>query len=206
MSVISGRYSASPESKFDEDIRRIDELGFAKYFDNVESAEMSDVRWNSALPQQLTTSVASNPLFKVFLAAQVKLGDKGFLSKDISVADLITHRGDVHHVFPRGYLKAKGLTRSQYNQIANYAMIQSEINIAIGNKSPKDYFTQLNEQCAGGKMKYGRICDSDELKENFKMNCIPHGMETRELGQYEDFLEERRKLMATRIRDYYRGL
>jgi hypothetical protein len=81
MSVISGRYSASPESKFDEDIRRIDEIGFAKYFENVESAEMSDVRWNSALPQQLNTSVASNPLFKVFLAAQVKLGDKGFLPR-----------------------------------------------------------------------------------------------------------------------------
>jgi hypothetical protein len=206
LSVISGRYSASPESKFDEDIRRIDELGFARYFENVESAEMSEVRWNSALPQQLNTSVASNPLFKVFLAAQVKLGDKGFLSKDITVADLITHRGDVHHVFPRGYLKAKGLTRSQYNQIANYVMMQSEINIAVGNKSPKDYFTQLNQQCSGGKLKYGAICEPDELKENFKMNCIPDGMEVRELGHYEEFLEERRKLMSGRIRLYYASL
>jgi len=206
LSVISGRYSASPESKFDEDIRRIDELGFARYFENVESAEMSEVRWNSALPQQLNTSVASNPLFKVFLAAQVKLGDKGFLSKDITVADLITHRGDVHHVFPRGYLKAKGLTRSQYNQIANYVMMQSEINIAVSNKSPKDYFTQLNQQCSGGKLKYGAICEPDELKENFKMNCIPDGMEVRELEHYEEFLEERRKLMSGRIRLYYASL
>lgn len=206
MSVISGRYSASPESKFDEDIRRIDELGFARYFENVESAEMSEVRWNSALPQQLNTSVASSPLFKVFLAAQVKLGDKGFLSKDITVADLITHRGDVHHVFPRGYLKTKGLTRSQYNQIANYVMMQSEINIAIGNKSPKDYFTQLDQQCSGGKLKYGAICETDKLKENFKMNCIPDGMEVRELEQYEEFLEERRKLMSGRIRLYYASL
>jgi hypothetical protein len=107
MSVISGRYSASPESKFDEDIRRIDELGFARYFENVESAEMSEARWNSALPQQHNTSVASSPLFKVFLAAQVKLGDQGFLSKDITEADLITHRGDVHHVFPRGEISGE---------------------------------------------------------------------------------------------------
>ena len=206
MSVISGRYSASPESKFDEDIRRIDEVGFAKYFENVESAEMSDVRWNSALPQQLNTSVASNPLFKIFLAAQVKLGDKGFLSKDISVADLVTHKGDVHHVFPRGYLKAKGLNRSQYNQIANYVMMQSEINIAVGNKSPKDYFSQLHVQCSGGKMKYGAICDPDELKENFKMNCLPDGMDIREQEHYDEFLDQRRKLMARRIRDYYSKL
>lgn len=206
MSIISGRYAGSPESTFDADIRRIDEMGFAKYFENVENAELSVARWDSGLPQQLNTSVASSPLYRLFLAAQVKLGDKGFLSKDISVADLITHKGDVHHVFPKGYLKPKGLNRSQYNQIANYVMMQSEINIAIGNKSPKDYFTELANQCSGAKLKYGGICDPDELKENFRMNCIPDGMETRELEHYNDFLEERRKLMAKRIRDYYRTL
>lgn len=206
MSVITGRYAGSPESTFDSDIRRIDEMGFAPYFENVEKAQLSDARWNSGLPQQLNTSVASSPLFRLFLAAQVKLGHKGFLSKDITVADLITHRGDVHHVFPRGYLKAKGLNRTRYNQIANFVMMQSEINIAVGNKSPRDYFTKLQEQCSGGKLKYGAICDADELKENFKMNCIPEGMEERELEHYDDFLEERRTLMARRIRDYYRSL
>jgi hypothetical protein len=130
----------------------------------------------------------------------------GFLSKDITVADLITHRGDVHHVFPRGYLKSKGLDRTKYNQIANFVMMQSEINIAVGDKSPKSYFTELAQQCAGSKLKYGAICDPDELKENFKMNCIPEGMEDRELEHYDEFLEERRKLMAKRIRVYYRSL
>ena len=85
-------------------------------------------------------------------------------------------------------------------------MMQSEVNIAIGNKSPKNYFTRLGQQCAGGKLKYGAICDPDDLKENFKMNCIPEGVETCELEHYNDFLEERRTRMATRIRDYYRSL
>lgn len=35
------------------------------------------------------------------LAAQVKANDKGFLSRDITVHDLISHRGDVHHLFPK---------------------------------------------------------------------------------------------------------
>ncbi len=55
MSVISGRYAGSPESSFDSDIRRIDEMGFAKYFENVESAELSDARWNSGLPPSLSS-------------------------------------------------------------------------------------------------------------------------------------------------------
>ena len=206
MSIISGRYAGSPESTIDADIRRIDEMGFGPYFENVEKAELSDARWNSGLPQQFNSSVASSPLFRLFLAAQVKLGDKGFLSRDITIADLITHRGDVHHVFPRGYLKAKGLNRTRYNQIANFVMMQSEINIAIGNKSPKDYFSRLADQCSGGKIRFGSICDPDELKENFKMNCVPERMGERELEHYDDFLEERRKLMAKRVRDYYRSL
>jgi hypothetical protein len=47
---------------------------------------------------------------------------------------------------------------------------------------------------------------NDDLKANFQMNCIPDGMETRELEHYNNFLEEGRKLMASRIRDYYRAL
>jgi hypothetical protein len=84
----------------------------------------------------MNTSVASSPYFRVFEAAQVKMNDLGFLSRDITVRELIEVKSDVHHVFPRDYLKKNGLARGQYNQIANYVVAQSEINIAIGNKKP----------------------------------------------------------------------
>ena len=85
----------------------------------------------------MDTSASSSPYFRVFQAAQIKLNDKGFLSRDISVRELIEVKSDVHHIFPRDYLKKQGMTRGQYNQIANYAVAQSEINIAIGKKEPK---------------------------------------------------------------------
>jgi hypothetical protein len=47
---------------------------------------------------------------------------------------------DVHHIFPRNHLKKQGLGRGRYNQIANFAISQSEINIAIGDKAPNVYF------------------------------------------------------------------
>ena len=31
------------------------------------------------------------------------------LSKEISVNNLIIHRGDIHHIFPKNYLKKSGL-------------------------------------------------------------------------------------------------
>ena len=87
----------------------------------------------------------------------VKLGDKGFLSSDITVQDLLMNRSDVHHIYPRNHLKKMGLARGRYNQIANFVLAQSEINIAIGDKAPEKYFQELAEQCDGGKKKYGGI-------------------------------------------------
>jgi len=35
--------------------------------------------------------------------------------------------------------------------------MQSEINIRIGSKSPKEYLAGVKEQCTGGESKFGRI-------------------------------------------------
>ena len=203
LSVLTSRYSGSPESQFDFDISRIVELGASTYIQNVINAELSDAFWEFGLPQQMITSVASSPSFNVFLAAQVKLQDKGFLSKDILVQDLITHRGDVHHIFPREYLKKYGFKRGRYNQIANYVMTQSEINIAIGAKPPIRYMGEVFEQCNGGGMKYGGITDKNDLLENLKMNCIPEEIVKTDVDKYDIFLEKRRQLMSQKIKKYF---
>lgn len=205
LSVLKSRYSSSPESQFDFDIKRINDTNPLDYINNVFLAELSDSYWNIALPQQLDTSVANSPSFNVFLAAQVKMNDKGFLSKDITVQDLISLKGDVHHIYPKNYLKKLGYNRGAYNQIANYVMAQSEINIAIGDKEPIKYFSELKEQCNGGKIKYGAIQDINVLKQNLEMHCIP--LEILEKNfEYEEFLKERRKLMAMKIKNYFNSL
>ncbi len=206
MSVLTGRYSGSPESTFDYDIRQIHEQGFDHYSNAVISAELSDAYWDSMLPQEMNTSSAISPYFKVFQAAQVKFNDKGFLSKDITVSDLILNRNDVHHIFPKNFLKKAGLSKGRYNQIANYALAQSEINIAIRDRSPCEYFKIVFDQCNGGKKKIGGITDIEELKKNLKMNCIPDGIESMKIDDYDDFLELRRKLMSSKIKSYFNQL
>jgi hypothetical protein len=206
MSVLTGRYSGSPESAIDEDIRQMNAQGVPSYADLIIRSALSDAFWDAALPQVMDTPSVSSPYFRVFQAAQVKLGDKGFLSRDISIGDLITGKSDVHHIFPRGYMKAKEVPRSQYNQIANYVMAQSDINIPIGNKEPRIYFHEMLEQCNGGRKLYGNITDPDELRRNFTMNCIPDGMESMTVGDYPHFLAARRKLMAQKMKVYFEVL
>lgn len=206
LSILTKRYSGSPESQFDFDIRNISSRKFDEFLKDVEAAQLSDAYWNSSLIQSLKTSVASSPYFNVFLAAQVKFNDKGFLSRDITVKDLISQRGDIHHIFPKDYLKSKGLKRSEYNQIANYAYTQSEINIKIGKKSPKEYLSDSFKQCEGGELKYGGINNKQMLLQNLKENCIPEDTKDMEFEQFEHFLEKRRILMAKKIKEYYYSL
>jgi hypothetical protein len=205
-SILTGRYGGSPESTFDYDIRQMANKTFSDYMKSVEQSELSDSFWNFGLIQRLDTSVASSPAFHVYQAAQVKGQDRGFLSRDITVADIILYKGDVHHLFPKKFLKTNNKSRGDYNQIANYVLMQQEINIAIGAKAPDVYFNELKNQSTGGRLKYGAIDEYDELLNNLKTHCIPQNIFDVTVDGYDDFLKERRKLMADKMRDYYYSL
>ena len=207
MAFLTGRYSSSPESQFDYDIKQTDLRPFEDFLKDVEDARLSDAFWDVELLQRLDTSVASSPVFNVFLASQCKMNVRGFLSTDITVKDLIEQRGDVHHIFPRQYLKDNGFSRGQYNQVANYTYVQSEINIKIGKKAPADYLGYVaNIQCAGGECKYGGITAACILHKNMDENCIPATTPSMCLIDYPEFLAQRRKLIAQRLKEYYFSL
>jgi hypothetical protein len=206
MSILTGRYSGSSETAMDMDIKRISEMGVEAYLKDLEAAILSDAFWQEGLVQDLNTSVSSNPVFQVFLASQVRMGDKGFLSRDISIKELINFRGDIHHIFPRNYLKKQGLTRGRYNQVANYVYMQSEINIKVGNRAPHVYFAELIKQCETGNLVYGGIDNLEALKGNLAQHCIPQAIFDMSIDHYDDFLTQRRRLMAHKLRTYYEGL
>jgi hypothetical protein len=201
--ILTGRYSSSPESSMDYDIRQISEKPFDAFLKEREEAELSDAFWEVSLVQSLDTSVASSPYFLAFLAAQVKEADKGFLSKEVSVSDLVSLRGDIHHLFPKDYLKRNGLDRWKYNQIANFVYMQSEINIKVGNKPPQEYFAILRNQISSGELTVSGIHSDEELVRNLKMNCVPPEIMEMKIDDYQDFLDLRRKLMARKMREYY---
>jgi len=203
LSLLTGRYSGSPESRFDFDIKNISKKNFADYLKEIEDAQLSDAFWNAELIQRLNTSSSTSPVFNVFLASQCYFNEKGFLSKDITVKNLIEQRGDVHHIFPRDILKKKGLSRGQYNQIGNYVYTQSEINIKIGNKPVEKYLSEVKDQCNGGGLIYGGITELDLLYDNLKQNAVPETIFEMTIEDYQDFLLQRRVKMAEKMRKYY---
>ncbi|MBR2372155.1 MAG: hypothetical protein IKA90_04730, partial [Clostridia bacterium] len=206
LSVLTGRYSSSPETAFYRDLKQISEIGVVKTLENIEAAKLSDNFWDVAVVQDLAYTSTNNPTYLVYLAAQVAMNDMSLLSNNTSVRFLIEMRGDVHHIFPKAYLKSKGFEKGKYNQEANYAFLDTQVNKSISDNPPNVYFKKAFEQCETKNIVVGSISDLEQLRENLKANCIPLNICDMDYQDYEMFLEERRKLMAEKIKKYYYSL
>ncbi len=207
LSTLTGRYVASPESVMSRDIRNILEKGFIIYAREVEASVLSDTFWTVTLPQNLETTSLNSPAFNTFLAAQDYLKCNSMLMKGTMISDLITISGDVHHIFPKAYLKRNGIdSQTKYNQVANYTYLDTQVNKAISDDAPLVYFGKILNQCETKVVEIGNIVEREELSENLKENAIPEDIISMSVDDYEAFLVERRKMMAAMIEKYYKSL
>ena len=114
--------------------------------------------------------------------------------------------GDIHHIFPKAYLQANGYNdKNLYNQVANYAYLDTNVNISVGKKGPNEYFSEALAGCEK-KQTIGNITEESEFWENLDANCIPREIINMTYTDYLDFLKLRRTLMANKIRKYYESL
>ncbi len=168
MSLLTGRYTGSFETAFEADIRRINEVGALQVLRDIESSQLADTFWNVALPMEMESSSVRSPYFLAFLVAQIHGGSRGFLSKNVTVGSMIEEVGDIHHVVPKNYLIKQGLNdRSDYNQIANFALTETPINIAIKDKAPGDYMSLIDAQIADGVLRLGEITTDLDSRQTF---------------------------------------
>ena len=207
MSTLTSRYIGSPETVMDRDMRTIAEKGFINFLSEVEASALSDTFWNITLPQNLETSSVNSPAFNTFIAAQINLNCNSMLMNGTKIADLVTISGDVHHIFPRAYLKSNGIdNKLKYNQVANYIYLDTQVNKAISDDAPYVYFSKAKNQCETKDIVLGNISDKELLESNLKENCIPANIDTMDALSYDSFLLERRKMMASLIEKYYKRL
>lgn len=207
LSTLTQRYIGSPETVMDRDMRSIGEKGFINFMSEVEASDLSDTFWDITLPQKLETSSVNSPAFNTFLAAQINLNCNSLLMNGTKVSDLINISGDVHHIFPRAYLKKNGVdSKVKYNQVANYIYLDTQVNKAISDDAPCVYFSKVSNQCVTGDIELGNISDNDLLASNLLENCIPDDVANMDVSRYDEFLIKRRKMMAKLIEKYYKNL
>lgn len=203
MSLLTGRYSASPESKMEMDLAGLRELKTADQFlgklFQIEESTLTDDFWTKTLPMDLATSAGRSPALFGFYAAQTLIGARALFSKS-PVADLLDPPAqgqkkalERHHIFPRQFLKNQGIDSVRdINQIANYALVEWDDNIGISDAPPPVYWPE-----------YAKRFNTDELAQMCRWHALPEQWWTL---SYESFLAARRPLIASVIRDGYQKL
>lgn len=199
MSALTGRYTGSPETILEADLRRMEQAnktsnGFVQLLDNLISNQLTDDYWKVTLPERLDTSSAYSPYLFGYHAALNLLGATALFSK-IRISDLLDPAVtgtkspvERHHLFPKSYLRSLGFTGTyRLNQIANYAFVEWADNISISDTAPADYFPSM----------FDELTDQEKANASY-WHALPNQWHNLE---YLDFTQQRRKLIARIIRD-----
>jgi len=203
MSAITGRYTGSPESAMEFDLRRFDSIETAKEFEQILlqvcQSRLTQDYWDITLPNELATAAAVSPSMFAYFAS-LNVLDARVLFSQQKVAELMDPATQApraslerHHLFPKAYLKTLKITQTrETNQIANFAMVEWGDNGKISDLPPVEYVPELSN----------RFSDK-ELTKMYDWHALPDGWEKM---AYQDFLQQRRELMAKVICDAYKVL
>jgi len=197
MATLTGRYTDSPEARFEQDMallrgaNRADD--FVRILDEQISAVLTKDYWEVTLPNELETAAARNTAQFAYYATLCLLEARVLYSK-MKVSELLDPTTKAkktalerHHLFPRKYLQRIGVREKRLiNQVANYALVEWSDNIKISDRAPRDYVPELEKRFA-----------SDELQQMYDWHGLPSNWY--ELD-YEDFLKERRRRIALIIK------
>lgn len=198
-SLLTQRYTSSPESVFEQDLAKFREKNiFIEPLEEEMSIKLTDDYWNITLPERLISS-RTNHIGNVYTAAKC-FEDINVIFSKISLKDNLSpliksskKSIDKHHIFPKNYLKKLGYDQVMFNQQANLIYIEYKDNISISDKKPSEYWNVMVKKLNDVEMEY--------LEQNY-VNRWDLPIEFWNLD-YEEFLYERRKLMASAIKNYF---
>lgn len=200
MASLTGRYSASPESRMEQDLALLRDLkspnDFVRVLVREINAVLTEDYWTTTLPNELRTASVRSTGQLAFYAALCVLNAPVLYSR-MKVHQLISsgHQAkrrslERHHLFPKAYLNRIGIQdRALTNQAANYTLVEWAVNAAISNRPPKEYVPNLEADFT-----------PSELDEMYRLHALPPQWYNM---PYEDFLAERQKLMAQVIREAF---
>ncbi|MCU1327649.1 MAG: hypothetical protein JWN34_3019, partial [Bryobacterales bacterium] len=193
MAAMTSRYAWSGESRFEADLAALNHANgtgdFLTRLRRLSDLKLTDDFWSISLPDGLATSGGKTPTRLAYQASLVVL-DAQVLFSPVKVAAALDPSvvgtksvAEEHHLFPKAYLAKIGVTeRKQFNQIANFALLEWPDNLKVGATAPRDYAPQLDALMSD--------------RERFHHALPPVWWEM----PYETFLEERGRRMAAVVR------
>jgi hypothetical protein len=204
--TLTGRYVGAFETTMEADLNRVANLpgpqAFVEVLDRIVRSTLTHDFWTITLPGMLETSSARTPALLAYYASQNKLDAPVLFSDDKRIRDLLdptikTKKKslDRHHLFPRAWLERQGITDLKLiNQTANFAFLEWPDNIDISDDAPCEYLPTMRYRFKDRPVDWRRMV---------ALHALPEGWEKL---RYEEFLAQRRVLMAEIIRRGYETL
>ena len=195
MAMITGHYQSGGESTVQKDYANAQEEGFASYLAHIEELKLTDEFYNNVLPEKFTSTTARTAPFLAYVATQCARGVHSLYS-DVTIEELYKNKTESYQILPKAYLAKCGYkTREIYGQVANLTYVSKETKDIIRKKSPVDYKEDLEKAIGIEKIR-------TSLKENGLTEAIFTANETDVI----QILADRRRQMASEIREFYKTL
>jgi len=175
----SKRYSGSTDKKMNDDIAFFEKVVENNY-SNIDKYSYS-VDESILINQKFSKSSPYTRAFLLLLSQNEPLNLVNGTKVDVGNALSKYNLKEYHHIFPRAFLKKKGIETQKINSLCNFCFLPSDSNKKIANKSPSDYILNMVPT-----EEYPRILNS---------NLMPLRKEVYSKNHYDEFLTQRAQLI-----------
>ena len=135
--VFSEAYRDGHLGRFAKDIVQV--------IDWIDSEQVPDIMSNAQIVAGQIMSVNSiqSAIYKGLIALIFQHGAQDFImGSGVNFAESV----EVHHIFPKKYCEARGLSKAKYDSIANKTLILKSTNKTIGGDPPSFYLKKIERK------------------------------------------------------------
>lgn len=174
---VRAHFSGSVHTEIDRLLRYLKDTTSVRQLWKATSRDLRKLR-----PADFELSRVSGPVTSLYLSMLADNDARDWCDHHFRLnGTVIGHNAQlqVHHFFPRSLLKKHGRGEDVINTFGNYTLLSASANLKVGAEEPATYMKRVN------------VPESQLHKQ-----CIPADQDLWHLDRYDDFLRERRRLLA----------
>jgi hypothetical protein len=174
---VRAHFSGSVHTELDRLLRRLNERMSVR-----ELCKATSRTLRKLTPGDFEASRISGPVTSLYLSMLAENDARDWCDHHFRLDGKVHgHNAElqIHHFFPRSLLKKHGSGEDVINTFANYVVISKSCNLDVLAEEPATYMKRI------------RVSDTELEKQ-----CIPRDRNLWHIDQYDDFLKERRRLLA----------
>jgi len=186
-------YSAQADTKLEDDLNTI-EKNDSPWKALIDKISAQNGRHDLKIHEKDIEGAAANSAFfnLLYIMLRQQQAQDWFLGISLGAVSESRFSIDRHHIFPKAFLLKNGYSElidqdvRKINEIANLAFITGATNKKISDREPEIYFPEVNQRYPGA------------LTSQF----ITQDQSLWKVEKFEQFLEERRKLIAKELNSF----